>query len=43
MKRTWTVHVAGYAPFSMVSLECELDYAGALRDARLIWPNAEVS
>lgn len=43
MKRTRTVRVSGYPSFQMVSLECELDYAGALRDARLIWPNCDVS
>jgi len=42
MKRTWTVKTADYPPFQMVSLECELDYEGALRDARIIWPDAEV-
>lgn len=43
MKRTWTVHVPSYPDFQMVSLECELDYVGALRDARLIWPKCDVS
>lgn len=43
MKRTWTVHVAGYTPFQMVLLDGELDRAGALQAARVIWINCEVS
>lgn len=43
MKRTWTVTTVGYPPFQMVSLECELDYDGALELARSIWPDAEVA
>lgn len=41
-KRTWTIHIAGYAGFQMVLLDGELDYAGALEAARVIWPHAEV-
>lgn len=43
MKRTWTVHVKGYRTFSMVLLDGELDHAGALAEARSIWPTCEVS
>jgi hypothetical protein len=43
MKRTWTVRVKGYRPFSMVLLDGELDHAGALAEARSIWPACEVS
>lgn len=43
MKRNWTIHIAGYAPFSMVLLDGELDHAGAQAAARVIWPDAEVS
>lgn len=42
-KRNWTIHVAGWLPFQMVSLEGDLDHAGALAAARVIWPNATVS
>jgi hypothetical protein len=42
-KRTWTIIVAGYRPFQMVLLDGELDHAGALAAARVIWPNAKVS
>lgn len=41
-KRTWTIRVPGYPPFQMVLLEGELDHAGALSEARGIWPKAEV-
>lgn len=43
MKRNWTIKVPGYPPFSMVLLDGVLDYAGALIEARGIWPDAEVS
>lgn len=42
MKRNWTIVVPGYPPFPMILLDGELDYAGALREARGIWPNCEV-
>ncbi len=42
MKRTWTITV-GARRFSMVLLEQALDHAGALREARLIWPACEVA
>lgn len=41
-KRTWTIHIAGYAGFQMVSMHGELDKAEALIAARIIWPLAEV-
>jgi len=41
-KRTWTVHVEGYPPFQMVTLDGEIDRAQALHEARGIWPNCEV-
>lgn len=42
-KRNWTIHVEGWKTFQMVVLEGELDQAEALKSARLIWPNAQVS
>lgn len=43
-KRTWTVIVAGWAPFQMVSLEDgPLNQAQARLAARVIWPTAEVA
>ncbi|WP_275898089.1 hypothetical protein [Pseudomonas parafulva] len=42
MKRIWTVLIPGYRPFSMVLMDGPQDMAGALREARLIWPNCEV-
>ncbi len=42
MKRTWTV-IVGTKTFSMVLMEESLDRAGALREARMIWPACEVS
>lgn len=42
MKRVWTIKVPGKNPFSMVLMEGPLDQAGALREARLIWPDCEV-
>lgn len=42
-KRNWTIHIAGWQPFQMVLLDGALDHAGALADARVIWPNATVS
>lgn len=42
MKRVWTISVPGYRPFSMVLMEGALDHAGALREARLTWPDCEV-
>lgn len=41
-KRTWTIRVAGYAPFQMVLLDGALNYEGALTAARVIWPGAQV-
>lgn len=41
-KRTWTIRVEGYPPFQMVLLDGALDHAGALREARGIWPTCEV-
>jgi len=41
-KRTWTVIVAGYAPFQMVVLDGALTYYEALAEARCIWPACEV-
>lgn len=41
MKRVWTV-IVGPKAFQMVLMEQTLDHAGALREARLIWPNCEV-
>lgn len=41
-KRTWTVIVAGYAPFQMVVLDGALTYDEALAEARCIWPRCEV-
>lgn len=41
MKRVWTVTV-GAKSFQMVLMEGALDQAGALREARLIWPHCEV-
>jgi len=41
-KRNWTVHASGRS-FQMVVLDGDIDYAAALRSARLIWPDAEVS
>lgn len=43
MKRCWTVTTPGYRPFQMVLLDGLLDHAGALREARSIWPNCEVA
>jgi len=42
-KRNWTVNVEGYKDFQMVVLDSDIDYAEALKSARLIWCNAEVS
>lgn len=42
MKRIWQIKVPGHAPFSMVLMDGALDQEGALREARLIWANAEV-
>lgn len=41
MKRVWTV-VVGPKSFQMVLMEGALDQAGALLEARLIWPECEV-
>ncbi|QZA71313.1 hypothetical protein AH02_44 [Pseudomonas phage AH02] len=41
-KRNWTVIVPGWRPFQMVLLDGALDHAGALAEARCIWPNANV-
>lgn len=41
MKRIWTVKV-GTRSFSMVLMEEHLDHAGALREARMIWPSCSV-
>lgn len=41
MKRIWTV-VVGSKSFSMVLMDGDLDREGALREARLIWPDCEV-
>lgn len=41
-KRTWTVTVTGYLPFSMVLLDGALDYEQALKEARCIWPGCFV-
>lgn len=40
-KRNWTVRAAGKT-FQMVVLEGAIDYAEALKSARMIWPLAEV-
>lgn len=42
MKRNWLVLVPGYPPFPMVIMDGLTDYAGALKSARLIWPNCDV-
>jgi len=42
-KRTWTVHVEGYADFQMVVLDGEIDQAQELAAARVIWPGATVT
>ena len=41
MKRVWTV-VVGTKAFQMVLMEQSLDQSGALREAKLIWPECEV-
>lgn len=41
MKRVWTV-IVGSKSFQMVLMEGALDHAGALIEARLIWPHCEV-
>lgn len=41
-KRNWIIHVPGYPKFSMVLLDGPLDHAGALHEARGIWPNCTV-
>lgn len=41
-KRSWTIYIAGYAPFQMVALDGELDESEAQIAARVIWPLAEV-
>lgn len=43
IKRNWLVHVPGYAPFAMLSLDGELDCDQALAEARAIWPKCSVS
>lgn len=40
-KSMWLIHIPGRAPFAMVGER--IDYAEALRCARLIWPDAKVS
>jgi len=42
MKRVWTV-IVGSKSFQMVLMEGALDRAGALAEARLIWPHCEVA
>lgn len=42
-KRNWTVYVAGYKPFQMVSLDGEIDHKEALASAMLIWPKHQVT
>ena len=42
-KRNWTIHVPGYDPFPMLSMDGELDYDQALAEARAIWPMCEIS
>lgn len=41
-KRLWTICTPGYPPFAMVLMEELLDYEGALREARAIWPKCEI-
>ena len=42
-KRNWTVHVEGYKPFQMVSLDRDIDHTEALASALLIWPKHQVT
>lgn len=42
-KRNWTVHVEGFKPFQMVSLDGDIDHAEALASALLIWPKSKVT
>jgi hypothetical protein len=37
-KRNWSVSVAGYKPFPMLTLDGALSHADALAFARSIWP-----
>lgn len=42
-KRNWSVSVAGYKPFPMLTLDQALSHDDALMFARSIWPTCEVS
>lgn len=39
-KSSWQVIVPGYRPFTMAGVK--MNQAEALKEARVIWPNAEV-
>lgn len=42
MKRIWYIHLPNKNPFAMIVMDGAVDEAGALREARLIWPSLEL-